>query len=179
MLDEDYPEGDTFAWPDDFARGDDLLAIMGALRSETLRGRTLMAAHFLDDALRRALRGYFVEGPAAEKLLSGFGAPIGSFSSRIEACAAVGLITPSEHTMLNAFRDARNTFAHSITPDFARGKGLSALNRLKEANSLHADAPIEGVIDLTIYKLLPQLLNRGEHAEKRRLKVGDWPISRP
>lgn len=179
MIDERYPEGDTFPWPDDFIQGFAWADAMKALNAESIRGRVLLAAHFMDNLLLLALKGFLLEGEAAEKLLTGFNAPLGTFSAKITACSALGLITSDEHRAIDAFRDVRNEFAHSITPDLTTGKARGGLDRLATLFSLPNTGDVEMLIDLSIFNIVPTLLNRGEHAETRRLKVGEWSISRP
>lgn len=180
MFDDRYPDHDDVRpWPDDFIQGFDWLDFQREVNKETMRGKVLMTAHFLETLLALALRGFLIQGAATDKLLDGFNAPLGTFSAKITACAALGVITESECASLDALRDVRNAFAHAVTPDLERGKAKSGLDRLKAIYGLQSDSQPDFVVDFCILRIIPQFLNRGEHAEVRRLKEQEWDISRP
>ena len=71
---------------------DDVLDFRAALSPETDRGCALMGAAFLDVELERLLTKHFVNDPAVVKELIGQNRPLGTFSSRIDICYALGLI---------------------------------------------------------------------------------------
>lgn len=98
MKDEDLQELSTF-----FAE----------LQSETDRGLPLVAAALIDEKLMETLQSFFCEGKAADRLLSEVNAPLGTFSSRIEACFALGLIDEHEYREITLVRKVRNLFAHA------------------------------------------------------------------
>jgi DNA-binding MltR family transcriptional regulator len=67
----------------------------------------------IDQKLRDTLDAFFVDGRSSKKLLDDPNAPLGTFSSRLEACYALGLIDNYEHSEINLLRKVRNDFAHS------------------------------------------------------------------
>jgi hypothetical protein len=81
---------------------------------ESPRGIILTAAAYLDDRLGEMLKAFLVENAGAIKLTDGFNAPLGTFSSRIAAAFALGLISSKEYDMLELFREIRNKYAHEI-----------------------------------------------------------------
>jgi DNA-binding MltR family transcriptional regulator len=80
------------------------------------RGFVLSMAAFVEDALRRLLLAYMQPGKASNELLDGFNAPLGTLSSRIKACAALGLLTTTQYSDLELARKIRNEFAHGWEP---------------------------------------------------------------
>lgn len=77
------------------------------------RGLVLSLAAFAEDALGQLLAAFMRPTQASADLLTGFNAPLGTFSSRIKACAALGLINDDQFKDLEYLRKIRNEFAHS------------------------------------------------------------------
>lgn len=173
--DDDGPE----PWPESFTAGLEWLDLLTALEKETERGRALMQAHFLDDFLGRALRNYMVGGEGARKLMAGFNAPFGTFSAKIAGAAALGLIDDREFKLLDAFRECRNVYAHSIAADFTGKKVKKALATLAQAFNLEPGSAPDFVIEYAGRMLVTELINRPAWAEQKRLRVELWPQHRP
>src|SRR5436190_12579458 len=74
-----------------------------------------------------------MQNASAEALLDGFNAPLGTFSSRIAACHALGLISEAEFRECQIFRRARNRFAHEIHITFADQAVMDLSNNLTGA----------------------------------------------
>ncbi len=94
--------------------------LASALLKESDRGCVMIAAAFLDDALEEVLRSFFRTDPfslknAVDPLLAGNG-PISTFSSRIQLCYALMLITTNMRKELDLTRKLRNDFAHTWGP---------------------------------------------------------------
>lgn len=83
-----------------------------ALENESERGCVLVAAAFLDHILEQVLCTQFSNKSAGDKLVTGFNSPLGTFSSRITAASALGLLSDSEQKQLDMIRRIRNDFAH-------------------------------------------------------------------
>ena len=68
---------------------------------ETDWGATLIAAAILEleleEQLTQILYSFLSDSKSAKKLLDGFNAPIGQFSSKIPLCHALGLIEENEY----------------------------------------------------------------------------------
>ncbi len=77
------------------------------------RGLVLSLSAFAEDSLGELLRVFMREHVAAAGLLDGFNAPLGTFSSRIKAAVALGLITPEQFSDLENLRKIRNKFSHT------------------------------------------------------------------
>jgi DNA-binding MltR family transcriptional regulator len=82
------------------------------LRNLDDRGLVLSLAAFAEDALGSLLRELMIPSEATKQLLEGFNAPLGTFSARVKACLALGLITKDQYTDLEHLRKIRNEFAH-------------------------------------------------------------------
>lgn len=80
------------------------------------RGMVLALAAFAEEALGDLLSAFMQPGEASSALLDGFNAPLGAFSSRIKAAAALGLLTPAQQENLDRLRRIRNAFAHAWEP---------------------------------------------------------------
>jgi mannitol operon repressor len=91
----------------------DLAKFVEELKRESDRGLALVAAALIDDKLGETLQSFFCEGPSAAKLLEENNAALGTFSSRSEACFALGLIDDYEYSEIALLRKVRNEFAHA------------------------------------------------------------------
>lgn len=92
---------------------EDLAKFVEELKKETDRGLPLVGTALIDEKLRDTLEAFFVTKRSASKLLDEFNSPLGTFSSRLEACFALGLIDEYEYSEINLLRKVRNEFAHS------------------------------------------------------------------
>ena len=92
----------------------DLSRFLRELQAETDRGLALVGAAVIDDKIRATLAAFFVEGPAAARLLDGGDAPLSTFSARTDACLVLGLIDAFEHGEISLLRKVRNEFAHGL-----------------------------------------------------------------
>jgi DNA-binding MltR family transcriptional regulator len=91
-------------------------AFLKELKSQTDRGTAIIAAAVLDDLLQILLTARFVElsGERHDGLFKKTGAPLSSFSSKIEVCFAVGLLSNEARLAMHLIREVRNEFAHRI-----------------------------------------------------------------
>lgn len=91
----------------------DLADFLTEFNSESDRGAVLTAGSYLDERLGEIISAFLIEGSDATELIEGFNAPLGTFSSRIKAAHAMGLIQQNEYEELNTIRKVRNEFGHS------------------------------------------------------------------
>lgn len=87
--------------------------LMHLTRAEDERGLVLSVAAFAEDLLGRMLHAYLRDGKSKTDLIEGFNAPLGTFSARIKAAHAVGLISDEQQNDLEITRKIRNEFAHN------------------------------------------------------------------
>jgi DNA-binding MltR family transcriptional regulator len=89
---------------------------LASFNKESDRGAALVAASMLDERLEQILSAFFIESAGAKELVSGFNAPLGTFSSRASAAAALGLIQDNEFREISLVRKIRNEFGHVWEP---------------------------------------------------------------
>jgi len=94
------------------------------LRSESDRGCALVAASMLDATVERLLRCFFLDEEKVVDALLGPGRPLSTFSSRVDTCRAIGLISHELHSDISIVRRIRNAAAH-FDPDNASGHEFS------------------------------------------------------
>lgn len=90
----------------------DYTKFLNRFRDEDDRSAVLGAAALLDFLLARTLAANFADKKIANELLEGANAPLGTFSSRISMCHALGLTSVAAHHDLHLVRRIRNKFAH-------------------------------------------------------------------
>ncbi len=96
-----------------FDHAEDLAKFVEELKRETDRGLPLVGAALIDEKLLETLQAFFIESKSSNKLLTEGNAPLGTFSSKIEACYALGLIDEFEYQEIGLIRKIRNEFAHA------------------------------------------------------------------
>lgn len=155
----------------------DFAAFLEHLNAESERGQVLISASVLDDLLQRILEAFLIEGDSAAKLLSGFNAPLGSFSARIAAGAALGLITEQERHDADEIRKIRNDFAHSLKASFESDSIKARCARLHFSAKDYegVTVPPRGQFSSAATALILNLTNRPHYVSKKRLILQSWP----
>lgn len=98
--------------------------------AEAVRGRIVLLSVHLEKLLALILLAFSKNNSAMEELLT---RSLNNFNSRIELCAALGLITSRERDDLHLFRRVRNEFAHSLEVGDDMGEKLKSwVNPLKQ-----------------------------------------------
>lgn len=92
---------------------DELNSLLESLHEHDDRSLVLTMAAFAEDTLELLLLAYLREPKQAKELVNGFNAPLGTFSARIKAAFALGLIREDGHKTLETLRKIRNAFAHN------------------------------------------------------------------
>lgn len=156
----------------------DLAHFFSELQRETDRGLPLVAAALIDEKLLGALQSFLCVGKAAERLLSGPNAPLGTFSARIEACFALGLIDEFEYHEISLIRKIRNVFAHSKHGlCFGSEKVLGLCTSLKSDLPQGFDYPVNEArfrfINATVCLIL-RLYYRGAWVAQERRQPKVW-----
>jgi mannitol operon repressor len=96
----------------------DAVMLVAELSKESDRGKVLIAAGYVEQQLRDVLAAFMVDVADTASLLDGGSAPLSTFSARISACYALGLITDDENHDLGLIRRIRNEFAHRTLVSF-------------------------------------------------------------
>jgi hypothetical protein len=158
------------------------LAAFGAwldeMNRESARGAALTAAAMLDTLYLDILKAFLIDGKQAEKLLTGFNAPLGTMGARAAAAASMGLITKAEFEEAELIRKVRNEFAHGVHVSFETPSVKSLCKRLNMDAKPYGDIkwdPRTAFVSATMSVML-KLNNRAAYVKKHRLAEKDWPI---
>lgn len=157
---------------------EDLAKFMEELKRETDRGLPLVGAALIDEKLLETLQAFFVEGKSSNKLLTEGNAPLGTFSSRIEACYALGLIDEFEYQEIGLIRKVRNEFAHSkhglsFQTDKIKGYCISFKSDLPQGAGYSVNEPRFRFINAVVCIVL-RLYYRAAWVQKERREPKTW-----
>jgi mannitol operon repressor len=160
----------------------DFSAFLREFQSETDRGAALVGAAMIDQKLADTLRSFFVVGKTVKtvtELLDSGTAPLGTFSARIKAAYALGLIDDVELTECDLIRKIRNEFAHTIHgTTFAEPKIMTLCDRLQSdvpgGRETFKDNPRGMFINAVILTVMC-LTYRAEWVAKEKRTTKSWP----
>lgn len=102
--------------------------LLSHIIEETDRGAIISAAAALDDVLVDLISGFLRDNNSSKKLLTGYDAPLGTFSSRIAMANALGLLSEEEYADLETIRRIRNQVAHKWSGVSFENEVLSKLS---------------------------------------------------
>ena len=146
--------------------------------SETDRGAALTAATYLDERLNEILNEYLADVDATKELLSGFNAPLSTFSARTKACYSLGLIQENEYSELNIIRKIRNEFGHSWkNVSFKNQNIVDLCNNLpyRGPSETEESSTARSRFDAAVVLLLADLLWRVRLVKKEKREIRYWP----
>lgn len=152
------------------------------LGEESDRGAVLISTGYLEQQLKDILLAFMVDPEKVRDLVDGGNAPLGSFSSRITACYAFGLITPDEHHDLHQLRKVRNNFAHDMNTSFETQSVIDRCKTLRhkahdytseEMGEVKVDPPRQ--FRTAAVGLIMNLTNRAHYVRKERRTPKSWP----
>jgi len=99
----------------DSAKREQWKEFLDEFQTESDRSCAVLGAAFLDEQLRSLLEAFIVDDPKRiAELFDGVGAPLSSFSAKIQMAYALGFVSPSELRDLELIRKVRNEFAHDL-----------------------------------------------------------------
>lgn len=156
----------------------DFNAFLDEFQQETDRGAALVGAAIIDHRLDDTLRSFMVSNNAASELLEGPRAPLGTFSARVDACFALGLIDAHEKSQCHLIRKIRNEFAHRKHGTTFKDKHISDMcHQLKSippgAKEAFAGNPRQLFINSVV--LISLLLTyRGEMVAQEKRVARSW-----
>jgi hypothetical protein len=120
------------------------------------------------------IEAFLIKNRSGKSLSDGFNAPLGTLSSRIAACHAMGLISDEEYRECELIRKIRNEFAHKMKMSFeiepVRGFSSSMHYRVPDARDARGQFTSSAVV------MLMRLTNRAHYVGQKALKYEDWPI---
>jgi hypothetical protein len=111
------------------------------------------------------------------KLVEGFNAPLGTFSTRIVATHALGLISDREAAELNTLRKVRNRFAHEVHVSFETDAVRDICSNLKMCAQDYDDVKVDarGKFSSAAVSVIMTLTNRSVYVGHRRPEPVEWP----
>lgn len=154
----------------------DFYPYLEELNKESDRGKVLISTGFMEEQLRLVLASYLMTSAAAEELLNGANAPLGSFSARIAACFSLGLISDDEHHDLSVIRKIRNDFAHRIKTSFKTQSVIDRCStlRLKAHDTPDHPVPPVGQFTTAAVSVILRLVNRPHYVSLERRTYRNW-----
>jgi len=149
---------------------------LGEFNKETERGAALAAAAFLDDLLGQILKAFLIDDEPADKLLSGFGAPLSSFSTRIAMVRALGLLNEVECRECELIRKVRNEFAHKVKMTFDDKRVAGLCSGMEYRARPYGDVTVStrGAFTTAAVGLILSLTNRPHYVGLERLAPRSW-----
>lgn len=155
----------------------DFIAFLPELNKESDRGRVLISCSYLDEMMRRILMAFLVDRASSRRLVEGFNAPLGTFSTRTAAAYALGLISEDEFKECETLRRIRNRFAHEVHASFDTRDINDLCTNLTMAAQSYGDVVIDarGRYTTAAVALIMRLTNRPAYVSTRRRRPEAWP----
>ncbi len=155
----------------------EFLGFLPELNKESDRGRVLITCSYLDDLMRRILLAFVIDRDSSLRLVEGFNAPLGTFSTRTAAAYALGLITEREFKECDTLRRVRNRFAHDMQASFdAQDIGDLCRNLTMAAHDYDAVVvDVRGRYTTAAVALILELVNRPAYVASKRRQPENWP----
>ena len=147
------------------------------LNKESDRGRVLISCSYLDELLRQVLLSFLIDTKESVRLVEGFNAPLGTFSTRATAAFALGLITTQEFHECDTLRRIRNCFAHDVHASFDTQNIKDLIGNLTLAIKEHAGTAIDARSQYTsaAVALIMNWTNRAAYVGRQRRTEQTWP----
>jgi DNA-binding MltR family transcriptional regulator len=153
-------------------------AFTNEFNNETDRGAALIAASIFDDRLKSILQAFLFESKASGKLTEGFNAPLGTFSSRLSAAYALGLLFEDEYRDIDTIRKIRNEFGHSWQAvTFKKDKIIALCKNLSWRGNPDEEktATPRTRFNLAVSLLIVSLFQREKFVHSEQRKLPHWP----
>lgn len=142
------------------------------LGRESDRGAVLVAATRIEELLGEAIAARLVNHPDTNQLLVGFNAPLGTFSARILAALALGVISEIEYRRCTTIRKIRNEFAHKLRVTFDDRKIIDLCENLDITRPFNGSLRDQFASAASV--TVAHLTRRAEHVSKERLIWKFW-----
>lgn len=155
----------------------EFLEFLPELNKESDRGQALISCSYLDELLRQTLLAFFIEDDNSNRLVEGFNAPLGTFSTRLSAAFALGLISEREFKECNTLRRIRNRFAHHVQASFDMQEIRDLCQNLTYAAQDYGTVTVDirSRYSTAAIALILNLTNRPHYVSKKRRAFQDWP----
>ena len=106
------------------------------LQRESDRGLALVGPAHIDEKLLQVLTAFLCHEKASSRLLTEGNSPLGTFSSRTDACLALGFIDEFEYAEISLVRKIRNEFAHTTHGTTFKSPRIAGLFFPKVGNAI-------------------------------------------
>ena len=128
--------------------------------------------------LERILAAFLITNDSGFALTNGFNAPLGTFSARIAACHAMGLISEQEFKENNLIRKVRNEFAHKVKMSFKDERVCGLCTSLSLSAKSYDDVTVDarGQFTTAAVALILNLTNRPHYVAQQALTYQNWRI---
>jgi hypothetical protein len=127
---ESHPAFDPLRWSSILSEAA-FSTFMNEFEGESDRAAAVLAGAYLDDGLAKLLQMRLIGSKRFKDELLGQDRPLGTFSARIKAAYAVGVVSDSGYHDLELIRKIRNTAAHHLVGfSFERAEIVSWCGRL-------------------------------------------------
>jgi mannitol operon repressor len=122
------------------------------------------------------LIAFLIPNDSGRDLTKGFNAPLGTFSARIAACHAMGLISEAEFKECQILRKVRNEFAHKVKMSFDDPKVKGLCSSLTSYGKWEDGMPVLPRIkfSMSAVAVIINLTNRPHYVGQQSLKYGNW-----
>lgn len=156
----------------------EFMPFLDALNAESSRGAVLVACSFLDRQLEEIIAAFLQDGKDSAKLLTGFNAPLGTFSARITAAYALGLITKREFDECETLRKVRNDLAHKVKASFDDQNVRAHCATLTYAAPSYGEVVVDtrGQFTTAAVAVILKFINRAHAVKKERRVEREWPF---
>ena len=155
----------------------EFLRFLPALGKESDRGGVLISCSYLDGLLRNILLAYLRDHKESHRLVEGFNAPLGTFSTRVTAAFALGLVTSGEYAECGILRRIRNRFAHDIHVSFETKEIKDLCENLTLSAKDYGDVVVDarGQYSTAAVALIMNWTNRPAYVARERRTEQNWP----
>lgn len=153
--------------------------IVSEFKKETDRGLAILAASMLDQKLKIILSNYLIKCKQSDLLLNSPGAPISTFSARLNMAFSLGLISEDEYHDSEVIRKIRNDFAHKFELEFSFNNP-SVSDKCKNMKIIYAGGATipqndaRTIFWVTAASIEYRWLYREQHAHKMRTPTLKW-----
>tara|TARA_R110001583_G_scaffold191644_2_gene357265 strand:- start:3245 stop:3781 length:537 start_codon:yes stop_codon:yes gene_type:complete len=151
----------------------EFMLFLGHLNDESERGQVLICCSMLEDLLGQLIGAFLIEGKSSDRLLNGAHAPLASFSSRIDAAHALGLLPDTEFQDACKLRKIRNKFAHQLSVSFTDDSVKDQCGTLNHKAHDYDEVvvPARGQFSTATTALVVNIINRINNCEKDRAQM--------
>jgi hypothetical protein len=155
----------------------EFMGFLPELNKESDRGQVLIACSYLDDLMRRILLAFLIDRDITTRLIEGFSAPLGTFSTRTSAAYALGLISEREFRECEVLRRIRNRFAHDMHASFDMQNIGDLCQNLTMTVPNYDSVVLDARSRYTTaaVALILGLINRPVYVARKGRQAEDWP----